>query len=211
MHVFGTEGCCVSPMSCDSTDHCEVRYSVPGMSSFMNGTLHVFPKPISGFHKPFFPDPEESQRAFPGHSAPGGELTSPEPRFKPTHSPSGVWASVSSCLLSGGWCLCLSRLTCSCPRPGAGAAAVSQPDRHSSLHHSLQVGASVEEPWCQRISSCSYITLVISGGSLWTFAQNSLQRQEKGYKTLGPVSRCHLGENLSGLQVPSDWIIMNNE
>ena len=32
-----------------------------------------------------------------------------------------------------------------------------------------------------------------------------------GYKTPGPVSRCHLGENLSGLRVPSDWIIMNNE
>lgn len=64
---------------------------------------------------------------------------------------------------------------------------------------------------CQKTSSCSYITLVISGGSFWTFAHSSLLWQGKGYKTLGPVSRCHLGENLSGLQVPSDWIIMNNE
>ncbi|XP_049626739.1 uncharacterized protein LOC126004334, partial [Suncus etruscus] len=84
-------------------------------------------------------------------------------------------------------------------------------DRYSSLPPSVQVGASAEEPGCQEIHSCSYITLVISGGSFWTFAHSTLLWQEKGYKTLGPVSRCHLGENLSGLQVPSDWIIMNNE
>lgn len=103
----------------------------------------------------------------------------------------------------------LSVLTCSCPRRG--------PFLHPPVWrifisaHSLQVGASAEEPRCQEISSCSYITLVISGGSRWTFAQCTLLWQEKGYKTLGPVSRCRLGENLSGLWVPCDWIIMNNE
>lgn len=107
----------------------------------------------------------------------------------------------------------LSELTCSCPRiyHVVVCSCISQSDRYSSPAHSLQVGASAEETWCQEISSCSYITLVISGGSFWTFAHSSLLWQEKGYKTLGPVSRCHLGENLSGLQVPSDWIIMNNE
>lgn len=107
----------------------------------------------------------------------------------------------------------LSELTCSCPRIHRAAVCSCglQSDRYSSPAHSSQVGASAEEPWCQEISSCSYITLVISGGSFWTFAHSTLLWQEKGYKTLGPVSRCHLGENLSGLWVPSDWIIMNNE
>lgn len=75
----------------------------------------------------------------------------------------------------------------------------------------LAGGSLSEGALCQKPSSCSYITLVINGGSFWTFAHSSLLWQGKGYKTLGPVSRCHLGENLSGLQVPSDWIIMNNE
>ena len=102
-----------------------------------------------------------------------------------------------------------SELTRSSPRPGpflpfpAWQMLISAP--------SLQVGASADGPWCQETSGGSYISLVISGGWRWTFAQSTLPRQEQGYKTPGPVSCCHWGENLSGLRVPSDWIIMNNE
>lgn len=85
------------------------------------------------------------------------------------------------------------------------------PVRYLSATHGWRVGCSAEQTSCQKIRSCSYITLVISRGSFWTFAHSTLLWQEKGYKTLGPVSCCHLGENLSGLRVPSDWIIMNNE
>lgn len=83
------------------------------------------------------------------------------------------------------------------PHQAGRLLCVSQPGGPSR-----QVGAS-GGAGCQEISSCSYIRPVISGGSFWTFAQRTLlRRQERGYKTLGPVSRCHLGENLSGLLCP---------
>ena len=74
-----------------------------------------------------------------------------------------------------------SELTRSCPRPGpflpfpAWQMLISAPG--------LQVGASAVGPWCQEASGGSYISLVISGGWRWTFAQRTLPRQEEGYKT----------------------------
>lgn len=142
-------------------------------------------------------------------------LARPHPSWSPwAQSPlykvrGGIWAGgFRSSPFSRGFCLQLS------VNPFAPGAAVSPAfDSLTHIHRCSQLagGSLSRGALMSRISSCSYITLVVSGGSPWTFAQRTLLQQEKGYKTLSPVSRCHLGENLSGLRVPSDWIIMNNE
>lgn len=81
-----------------------------------------------------------------------------------------------------GRCVCLSAAPASrvCGRQG------------SAPRPSPQLGAAPGV----RTASGSFVTPVVSGASLWTFV---LAVAGGGYKTPGPVSRCHLGENLSAL------------
>lgn len=88
-----------------------------------------------------------------------------------------------------GRCVSLS----AAPAPGHAAPASRVCGRQGSAPRpSPQLGAAPGV----RTASGSFVTPVVSGASLWTFV---LAVAGGGYKTPGPVSRCHLGENLSAL------------
>lgn len=157
--------------------------------------------PIYKILKAITTQPPGRTKQFAEPGAPTLEPADTAPDAQQVHC--AVWADGSSFLLGLDVCGPALRVNLLTPKMYLALLCPCslRSDGCSSPAHGLQ-GGLCQEPWCQELSGCLYITLVISGGSFWTFAHSTLLRQEKGYKTRGPVSRCHLGENLSGLQVP---------